>query len=214
VAPLLAQIIYFASSRRREYLADAYSVVLTRNPEGLASALEEISASYIAKPIRDVNQLIAPMYIVNPLELRNLSSSSIFSTHPPIEKRIQILRSIAKNPTFSNYEQAWLKITKQKKTLIKESPKPEVSEQQTPTATIAFSPTQQSQTSSATTQSTTSYKLSPQDVKRNARSAGDALLKAQNYRFLRCYCGVLLKIPPQYKGKVTCPRCKSTHQIS
>ncbi len=214
IAPLLATIIYFASSRRREYLADAYSVVLTRNPEGLASALEEISASYLAKPIKtEVNKLVAPMYIVNPLELRNLSTSTIFSTHPPIEKRIQILRAIAKNPSLASYEQAWLKITKTNRNLFTTPPKPETQEQiAPPTATPLTTPSQP--TAPEPTTSTSTQKLSPTDIQKNARSAGNALLKAQNYRFFRCYCGILLKIPPHYKGKVTCPRCKSIHTFS
>lgn len=98
IAPFLAQIIYFACSRQREYLADAGAVVFTRNPEGLASALETIANRYQKQPATDVNQIIAPLYIVNPLETRNLDASSVFSTHPPLQRRIQILRNIARTP--------------------------------------------------------------------------------------------------------------------
>ena len=67
LAPIIAQLIYFAISRKREYLADASAAAYTRYPEGLASALEKIAAAP-AEQLRGANRANAPMYIVNPLQ--------------------------------------------------------------------------------------------------------------------------------------------------
>lgn len=92
-APLFAQIIRFAVSRQREYLADASSVQLTRYPEGLASALEIIAKD---KEILEVaNRATQHLYIVNPIKpFETRSQNNIFSTHPPIEERISRLRTL------------------------------------------------------------------------------------------------------------------------
>ncbi|MGC9053896.1 MAG: M48 family metallopeptidase, partial [Candidatus Hydrogenedens sp.] len=171
IAPFLAQIIYFACSRQREYLADAGAVVFTRNPEGLASALETIAKRYQKQPATDVNQIIAPLYIVNPLETRNLDASSIFSTHPPLQRRIQILRNIARSP-FLTYEQAWQEVEGKKWTKGAITP---------PANPLSSATTTMSQVSTTPLQ--------------NARLSGDAIMKAQKYTFLNCKCGVTLKVP-------------------
>lgn len=90
-APLFAQIIRFAVSRQREYLADASSVQLTRYPEGLATALEIISKD---KEVLEVaNRATQHLYIVNPIKpFETRAQNNIFSTHPPIEERIARLR--------------------------------------------------------------------------------------------------------------------------
>lgn len=94
IAPLLAQIIRFSVSRQREYLADASSVELTRNPEGLAGALERIAGD--PNKLKAANRATQHLYIVNPLKpLENRSKNNIFSTHPPIEERISRLRHMA-----------------------------------------------------------------------------------------------------------------------
>lgn len=92
-APLFAQIIRFAVSRQREYLADASSVELTRYPEGLASALLLISRD---KEVLEVaNRATQHLYIVNPIKpFETRAQNNIFSTHPPIEERIERLRRI------------------------------------------------------------------------------------------------------------------------
>jgi heat shock protein HtpX len=89
LAPFIAMLIQLAISRKREYLADASGALLTRYPEGLASALEKIS--YNSTP-RNASKGTAHMYIANPL--KNVSFSNLFSTHPPIEKRIKALREM------------------------------------------------------------------------------------------------------------------------
>lgn len=94
LAPIAAQIIQLAVSRRREYLADATSVRLTRYPEGLASALEKI-ASFSA-PVRRANGATAHLFISDPLKRRRKKSwwANLFSTHPDIYDRIERIRAM------------------------------------------------------------------------------------------------------------------------
>ncbi len=93
LAPLAAKLIELAISRRREYLADASSALLTRYPEGLASALGKLG-SYQA-PMRSANLATAHLFINDPFGKKSGSSSGwierLFSTHPPISDRIQAL---------------------------------------------------------------------------------------------------------------------------
>ena len=94
IAPLVASLIQLAISRKSVCLADASGALLTRYPEGLASALEKISAYPI--PMQKASSATAHLYIVNPLKGKGFSGyiASLFSTHPPIEERIKILRSM------------------------------------------------------------------------------------------------------------------------
>jgi heat shock protein HtpX len=96
LAPILAKIIQMALSRQREYLADAGAVELTRNPDGLCSALQKLSDD--TTPLPGANRATAPMYIVNPMMAANGdeddSSASIFDTHPPVAARIKRLRQL------------------------------------------------------------------------------------------------------------------------
>jgi heat shock protein HtpX len=91
LAPIVAQLIKFAISRRREYLADASGALLTRYPEGLAKALEKIAAS--PEKLHSASDTTAPLYFANPFGSRRLKG--MFSTHPPIEDRIRALRTLA-----------------------------------------------------------------------------------------------------------------------
>ncbi|MGB4645098.1 MAG: M48 family metalloprotease, partial [Dictyoglomaceae bacterium] len=88
LAPLLATLLRFVISRQREYMADAGAAMLTRYPEGLASALEKIAKDPL--PVKRANSMIAPLYIVNPID--KSWSENLFSTHPPVEERIRRLR--------------------------------------------------------------------------------------------------------------------------
>ncbi len=93
LAPLVAVIIKMAISRRREYLADASAVLLTRYPEGLASALEKIS-SY-PNDLKKANHATAHLYISSPFKGKNKKQgflTRLFMTHPPVEDRIRALR--------------------------------------------------------------------------------------------------------------------------
>jgi heat shock protein HtpX len=92
LTPIAAQLIRFALSRQREYLADASGALLTRYPEGLARALEKISAD--PDPLEQANKATAHLYIVNPLHDHKSFLNNLFTTHPPIEKRIALLRAM------------------------------------------------------------------------------------------------------------------------
>lgn len=94
LSPIIAQLIKFAVSRKREFLADASGALLTRYPEGLASALEKIEQTNIA-PMQRANNATAHLYIANPFGKTKKFLSKAFSTHPPIEERIKALRSMA-----------------------------------------------------------------------------------------------------------------------
>lgn len=91
LSPLIAQLIRFAVSRRREFLADASGALLTRYPEGLARALEKIGLD--KTPLRSANTATAPLYFSNPFSGKNFSA--LFSTHPPLPERIKALRKMA-----------------------------------------------------------------------------------------------------------------------
>jgi heat shock protein HtpX len=94
LAPLAAYSVQFAISRRREYLADASGVELTRNPLGLARALNDIAAD--PQPLRHANRATAHLFIANPLKSKKTKEvSGVFDTHPPIQKRIAILLDMA-----------------------------------------------------------------------------------------------------------------------
>ncbi|MEK6975824.1 MAG: M48 family metalloprotease [Candidatus Thermoplasmatota archaeon] len=91
LAPLLSRMVYFAISRSREYLADATGASLSRNPEGLARALEKIGSRQ-PRPHRG-DRTVASLYLDNPYrQLGRKERSSVFSTHPPIADRVRRLR--------------------------------------------------------------------------------------------------------------------------
>lgn len=90
LAPLLATLLHLAVSRRREYLADASAAYITRNPEGLARALEKLS-DYSAEPMK-VSDGVRHLFFVNPVD--RLNANALGSTHPPIEDRIRRLRQM------------------------------------------------------------------------------------------------------------------------
>lgn len=92
VAPILAKLIEMAFSRQREYLADASAVELTRNPDGLASALAKISAD--PEVLEVANRATAPLYIVHPIKHFEDRASSVFDSHPPIKDRIRRIVAI------------------------------------------------------------------------------------------------------------------------
>jgi heat shock protein HtpX len=93
LTPIAAQLIRFAISRQREFLADASAALLTRYPEGLARALEKISAD--PDPLEVANKATAHLYINDPLHEHKSFLNNLFSTHPPVEERIHLLRAMA-----------------------------------------------------------------------------------------------------------------------
>lgn len=185
LAPILAQLIYYALSRRREYLADASSAQFTRYPEGLASALEKLGGDQ--QPQADKSRVTAPMYIVRPLRAgQKRSLSSKFSTHPPLAERISILRSMAGGAGYAAYEQASKKVIKR---------------------SIVGARTL------AAAQDIPSRGPGPKDENspaQRARLASDAFLAGSGYKRQQCgSCSAVLKVPPSLAGRVSrCPRCR------
>ena len=92
LSPLFANLLKLALSRNREFLADSSAVELTRNPEGLISALRKISSD--TDPLEQANKATECMYISNPIKNKKGKTSSLFSTHPSIEDRIAQLENI------------------------------------------------------------------------------------------------------------------------
>ncbi len=92
LAPIAAQMIQFAISRQREYLADASGALLTRDPEALARALEKIAAD--PEPLEEANKATAHLYISNPLREHKSFLNGLFDTHPPIQERVRLLRAM------------------------------------------------------------------------------------------------------------------------
>lgn len=189
LAPILAQLIYFACSRRREYLADASAAVYTRYPEGLASALELLAMD--TRKLDAANRATAPMYIKNPFDTGSMALG-LSSTHPPIGQRIRILRSLAGGVSFAQYQLAWQKEGGRRAASV---PKSALREAAVPIR-----------------------KPSPEEPAANARrqmrEAGDLLRKVNQFLFLACTCGMRLKLPPEFKQPhVQCPRCKRTLEV-
>jgi len=92
LSPIIARIIAMAVSRQREYLADASGALLTRYPEGLASALEKINGD--SDPLDQATKATEHMYFVNPLTPHKSRLNNMFSSHPPVEERIKLLRAM------------------------------------------------------------------------------------------------------------------------
>jgi heat shock protein HtpX len=186
LAPIMAQLLYFALSRRREYLADAGSARLTRYPEGLANALEKIAGD-TSPQLATANKVTAPMYIVNPFKKAGgMKLSDLTSTHPPISERIKILRSLS-GVSFKDYSDSYSKIT-HRKTVV-------------PPAALTKEDIALRQ---AGAQAKTEQRRETQ-----MRQVGDIMRKVNQFVFLTCLCGLKLKIPPNFKSdKVQCPRCK------
>jgi heat shock protein HtpX len=187
LAPIMAYLLYFALSRRREYLADAGSARLTRYPEGLANALEKIAAD-TSPQLAAANKVTAPMYIVNPFKkAAGMKLSDLTSTHPPISERIKILRSMSSGVSFKDYSDSYSKIT-HRKTIV-------------PPAALTKEDIALRQ---AGAEAKTEQRRETQ-----MRQVGDIMRQVNQFVFLTCLCGLKLKIPPNFKSdKVQCPRCK------
>jgi len=95
ISPIVATLIQLAVSRKREFLADASGALLTRYPEGLASALEKIAVS---SPLKNAKNATAHLFIANPFKADSQKKTPflarLFMTHPPIEERVRVLREM------------------------------------------------------------------------------------------------------------------------
>ncbi len=190
LAPIFAQLIYFAISRKREYLADASSALYTRYPEGLASALEKLAAS--TDQLRSANQATAPMYIVNPFRKKGLKASDLTSTHPPISERIRILRAMA-GASFNNYDQAYRQVRGGKGVISAAS----LTAETVPIATIKLE-----------------GEAGELNEVQRARETSDVMWRLSNYKTIACDCGAKLRVPPNFREpQIQCPHCGRTHQV-
>jgi len=192
LGPIFARLLYFSISRRREYLADACGVRLSRYPEGLASALEKISTSELQ--LQSANKVTAPMFIVNPLAKKSSAFSGLSSTHPPIQERIAILRGMMRGADYLDYQRSFSKIKGKPTMLIpssglKQSKGVEIREPSVP-------------------------KQKAKSERDAVREALDIMRAINGYAFLVCACGLKIKIPPDFeKTSIDCPKCGRENKI-
>ena len=194
LAPIAAQLIYFSVSRKREYLADASSALYTRYPEGLASALEKISAA--PQALKSANKATAPMYIINPLHKEGRAATDLTSTHPPISERIRILRAMAGGASYANYEAAYEQVKKH--SLLSKTAVGSVGAVGIRAAAAA----KPGETDPIA------------DKAARSREASDLMLKMNNYRTVECTCGTRWKLPQGFDAdSIQCTRCGRTLKV-
>lgn len=190
LSPIMAQLLYFALSRKREYLADASSAIYTRYPAGLANALEKIAADPTKLPT--ANRATAPMYIVNPLEVSSAGKADLTSTHPPTSKRVAILRSLAGGElSLAAYDDAFRKVTGRAVGVV-------------PAGSLGAA-------------RTAAARLPENDERSHldrVRQVTDTMWRLNDYAFIACSCGTSLKVPPAHAGRdLTCPHCGTVHAV-
>ncbi|MHC4061400.1 MAG: M48 family metallopeptidase [Planctomycetota bacterium] len=187
LAPIMAYLLYFALSRKREYLADAGAARLTRYPEGLASALEKI-ANDRSPQLATANKVTAPMYIANPFKKKKgMKLSDLTSTHPPISERIRILRNLTHGASFKDYSDSFANVT-HTRTVV-------------PPAALTKEDVALRQAGAEVEKK--------EKLEKQMRQVGDIMRRVNQFVFLTCLCGLKLKIPPNYRrNNVACPRCK------
>ncbi len=183
----MARLLYYAISRKREYLADASAARITRYPEGLASALEKISGC--TSELQSANKVTAALFIANPLKKERKKLSDLTSTHPPISERIRILRGMmhGHGANYRDYQESF--------SAVKNSPS-------------AIIPLSGLRDNSLIPLRETSQEFSagssPLEEK---RKMGNIMMAVNDYSFLTCQCGLKLKIPPGFgtnKPEIKC----------
>ena len=204
VAPLLAQMLYFATSRKREFLADACATQYTRYPAGLASALEKISGG---AGMAQASRVTQAMCIVNPMYAAGDGSESWFSSHPPTGTRVAVLRAMAGagSADLATYQQAY------SQTIAARSggapPLPGMS--MSPgdpgflisAATLAAAPALPARQASVDEAPVLDRRVHQEEIR--AR---------EGYHTIACPCGATLRVPPTYaKPSITCLRCGTVH---
>jgi heat shock protein HtpX len=196
LAPILAQLIYFAVSRKREYLADASAATFTRYPEGLASALEKISRA--PQKLGGASSATAPMYIINPLKRAGKKAEAMAanstSTHPPIDERVRILRSMS-GQGFAAYDDSYRRVHGGKGVLPGSALQDDGAAAQRAMAAGRATSTSASQ-------------------REIARQIDDFFYRSAGYRRIECECGAVLKLPQSFAGpRAVCPRCGKAHAV-
>ncbi|MBP9733948.1 MAG: M48 family metallopeptidase [Candidatus Omnitrophica bacterium] len=198
LGPILAQLFYFSLSRKREYLADASGARLTRYPEGLASALEKISGR---ASVASANGATAPMFIEKPEAMRarsHGSASSLLATHPPIEKRVAILRTMMSSG-YVGYSNAARAVLGGKDLL----PKSALQESDTPVrSTPVTVPVGLGRLATP---------VEPPLTRSIPRPTGDLMRAVNHFTFLNCACGLKIKLPPEFShSHIQCPKCSTS----
>jgi len=193
LAPIFAQLIYFAISRKREYLADASSALYTRYPEGLASALEKLESNTTA--VKNANKATAPMYINNPFWKKGMSINDPFATHPPLPDRIRILRAMG-GASYLDYEKAY-ENTRGSKIV----PDSALKDSSGVTVRAALAGTQAGDV---------------QDQVDRKRETSDLMWRMNDYKTLDCEnCGTRLRLPPSYnQPSIRCPHCGHINAVT
>jgi heat shock protein HtpX len=184
LGPIMAQLLYFACSRKREYLADASGAQFTRYPEGLASALEKISQAHV--PLSFASKATAPMFIINPLSADGDEPDSVFASHPPTRERIRILRSMT-GASLADYEVAYRRA--KAGSLMG-------------TGTLRSAPQQSIRTAS---------NEGPIQTRQDTH---DLAHRSSGYLRLHCTCGLEISVPEGYEqDTIRCIRCGSVLPI-
>ena len=192
LAPILAQLIYYAVSRKREYLADASGALYTRYPEGLASALEKISGSTVQ--LKSANQAFAPMYTANPFRKEGKAATDLTSTHPPTSERIRILRTMAGGASLAAYNMAYSEVSKSGRGVV-------------PRSALVGEP-------AVAVRQAAAAEPQPEKVER-VRETSDLMWKFSNWGLVNCQCGTKIRVPPNFKGQsIRCPHCGTVNALS
>jgi len=135
-----------------------------------------------------VNKVTAPMYIANPFKKKGARKlNDLTSTHPPISERVKILRNMMHGAAFKDYERSYESVTKSKQAVM---PKAALKED-----AIGIRGAGESAKAQA-------------GKKDQMRQVGDIVRMVNQFVFINCVCGLILKVPPNFKAKqVKCPRC-------
>lgn len=221
LAPVAGKLLYFSVSRKREFLADACACQYTRYPTGLASALHKISNfSYnndsenkidtekdfnenISKDEKiDSGKVVSCMYIHNFLQKKHkMSFLNLFDSHPPIENRIKVLKSMGA-ADIVEYQKTYTSIVS-KKHLI---PKNKLSKMDIQHLAIV--------TPLVTETNETSPEIKIKEKITQQRKVKNVCYSAKNYKIIDCACETKLKIPPEYqKETIRCPHCGNIHNL-
>jgi heat shock protein HtpX len=179
IGPIAARMVAMAASRTREYLADAGGAIFTRNPEALASALEKISTNARGHRL-PLPRAAQPMLIVG---------ASLFSTHPPVDKRIAVLRAMAGvggGLSIAGYARGYRSIVGGSTSFI-------------PSVGFVAAPSPSSARGPAAHETRGALR----------REALDALKRSAGYRSVHCPCSAVIKVPATFpRGRsATCVSC-------
>ncbi len=228
IAPLAARLLYFSLSKKREYLADACAVQYTRYPESLATALAKISGSVYV--FRDADKITSAMFIVHPLDTEIIYKNryslfgDLFSTHPPTEKRIEILKTMTR-ADFDAYNEAFKKTSGRRRTILTkeelygtkhlEIKKPNQEKQSKVDGSLVAGTVALATVGTlADVKAKEAQEQQKQELVERKREALDTVWKANNYIFKKCTCGTKLKFPQEYKGQeISCPHCNALIKV-